>query len=611
MRTKRPVQFPGWGWTPGWGWRSQRFLVQMALSWVLILLLPLMAQAITASGATPTSARVIVAQHQAPATEPLENDNPLDSVESATVVLDGENLFTIEASIPSRTRSQRAREISENIKRFADNRSISLDAIRVKSLSNGSSSEIWAGNQFLMAVYKVDAEFLDDEVPQVAQQYAERIHQTVAQYRVLYSPEQALLGLLKTAIATGILMLAIWAINRGFRILRDRFRPIINHRLRNVRIGSRDFISTEQIRQFLLQVASLIRAIVVLSLISLYLNTVLTFFPQTRSISAGIFASMLSAISQVLQGFFAYLPKLLFLIVLGYITLNLLKFSRFLFQEIDQGDLSIPGFDRDWAIPTSRISQILILALAAVIAFPYLPGSGSEAFQGISIFLGVLISLGSSSAIANVIAGILLTYTRAFRIGDEVDIAGVEGTVVEKGLLVVRILDSQHRFVSIPNSQVLSSNVINYRSGHSLSYDSNPPPIIQMQVGFGYETAWQQAYSILLEAARETSAVLHNPSPLVLHRALKDFYIVYELNVYTHQPQQRDAIRSELYQKILDRCYATGIELVAPQVVAVRYDTSSLPEQALQSDRPSQRRNGYPSFAKTETATTETADDNR
>lgn len=526
------------------------------------------------------------------------------SPENNWVRLGNEKLFFIETSIGSQTREARAKEASENIRQFAERRSLPLEALQLRDLPDDGLTEIVAGDEVLFQVSQTDADTLDDARVAIAQQYLENVKEGVARYRHTYSPEQMLYSLGKAALATAVLGLSVLLLNRIFRWFRSKIQILVGSRIPIIRIGSRDLINIERFSRITMQGMTVAYWLLLIGLSSLYANLVLSFFPQTRSLSISIFSSIFSVIGQILFGFISYIPNLIFLVVLGHLTFYTLKFSKFLFDEIDKGELSIPGFDRDWAIPTARITQLLIGAFTLIVAFPYLPGSESDVFQGISIFLGILISLGSSSAISNVIAGIMLTYTRAFRIGDEVEISGVVGTVVEKGLLVTRLCTQDHHFVSIPNAQVLSCNVTNFRAGAPKPDDIFPPPLIQTMVGIGHDIHWHKAYSILLQAASETELVLKDPPPYVLHEDFQNGCVIYGLYIYTQAPHEDLIIRSQLRQKIHDRCYMEGIELLSPQYIAVRNgDESTLPDNFSSPHRPSTK-SSYDNYYSNDTATT-------
>jgi small-conductance mechanosensitive channel len=495
---------------------------------------------------------------------------PLPIVSNNRVILDDKPLFEIPASNRGQTREERAAKISETLKSVANNRSIELDKLQIVDRPNLDTTEIVAGDKVILGITETDAQLLGKERKRVAQQILEILKDAIAEYREAYSPQQILIAVGKAALATLILLLLLRFGNRAYRFLHQQATNRYGAMIRTIRIGSRDFLKAEQIRIFLARLSTLVRLGIFLTLISVYLNTVLSFFPQTRSVSVGLFSSIFAVFGQLLQGTLGYIPKLIFLIIFSYITFYVLKFVNFLFLEVESGEVQIPGFEREWAMPTSRITQFLVLTFFGMVAFPYLPGAGSDAFQGISIFLGILISLGSSSAITNIIAGILLTYTRAFRIGDRVDIGGVIGVVMEKGLLVTRLMIDTNHFVNIPNGNVLSTNVTNFRIDNLKDGENTPPPIVSLLVSISYEIPWQKVYNILLETAQTTNHVLEEPPPEVIHHALHQDHVVYELSVYTNNFGEDESILSDLRRGIHERCYTQGIPLVIPRAIALQ-----------------------------------------
>jgi small-conductance mechanosensitive channel len=223
---------------------------------------------------------------------------------------------------------------------------------------------------------------------------------------------------------------------------------------------------------------------------------------------------------------------------------------------------------------------MMVIALTIIVIFPYLPGSKSPAFQGISIFVGVLLSLGSSSAVANAIAGIILTYMRSFLIGDWVKIGDTTGEVVEKNILVTRILTPKNEVITIPNATVMGGSVMNYT--HEAK---NAGVIFHTTVTIGYDAPWKMVNRLLLDAAMATENVLGDPQPFVLQTALNDFYVSYELNAYTDVPRRMQFIYSELHQNIQDKFNEAGVEICSPHFSSLRDgNTIAIPQQYIADD---------------------------
>jgi small-conductance mechanosensitive channel len=488
---------------------------------------------------------------------------------SSQVLLDGKPLFVVPSSQRTQTRQDRAQQVSKQIQAVAGDRSLGLDKLQLREVPALEETEIVAGNKVIISLSEQDAQTVGKSRGIIAREYMEVIKEALATHRQEYAPGKMLEGAAKSGAATLVLLLGLRILNWLYRLLRLRSDSFYGFPLPTIRLGRREVIHPEQIKQLTGRLLIILRLVLSLGLISIYLNFVLASFPQTRSISVGILDSVLSAIGQIFRGFFGYLPKLIFLVVLAWITFYAFKLVRFVFREIEEGGIVIQGFEPDWVTPTSRIAYFLLLAFVGIIAFPYLPGAGSDAFQGISIFLGILISFGSSSAITNMISGILLTYTRAFRIGDKVSVADVTGIVVEKGLMVTRLLTDANHYVSIPNGTVTASNVINYRIESQKEKGLHPPPILSLLVDLPFAVPWQQAHQIILEAARQSDLLLRDPPPLVLHHAFHPTHVTYELTASTDNYNDDTVIRSQLLQGIQERCEREGISLVIPRTYAL------------------------------------------
>jgi small-conductance mechanosensitive channel len=197
--------------------------------------------------------------------------------------------------------------------------------------------------------------------------------------------------------------------------------------------------------------------------------------------------------------------------------------------------------------------------------FPYIPGHSSPAFQGVSIFVGVLFSLGSAGAVSNIIAGVLLTYTRAFQIGDRIKIGDTFGDVLEKSLLATRIRTIKNEDVTVPNALVLSSHVVNFSSCAATG-----GLILHTSVTIGYDAPWRKVHELLIAAALSTRGILKSPDPFVLQTALNDFYVTYEINAYTDEPVRMVSVYAELHQNIQDSFNEAGVEICSPHFAAVR-----------------------------------------
>lgn len=262
----------------------------------------------------------------------------------------------------------------------------------------------------------------------------------------------------------------------------------------------------------------------------------------------------------------AILPNLFFLAIASVGTFYVLKFIKYIFHEIEHGRIEIVGFYREWALPTYKLVRLFVFAIALVVCFPFIPGSDSPAFKGLSVFFGLLLSLGSSSAIGNMIAGTVLTYMRPFRLGDRVKIASTVGNVIEKDLLVTRLRTYQNIDVTIPNSMVLNNFIVNYTTMNG----SDQPTLVHTRVSLCYSQPWQRIHEILIGAALQTTDIEQEPKPFVLQPSLQDSTVLYEVNFYTHKQEFIEKILSDLHGNMLTAFAANKIEIMSPQYIAVR-----------------------------------------
>ena len=320
-------------------------------------------------------------------------------------------------------------------------------------------------------------------------------------------------------------------------------------------------------------------------LVIVYLQSVLTFFPWTHSFALKVLDLVLGPLDTMWRALVGYIPKLFFIAVLVVVTSYVIRFIRFLFREVDQGIIVLPGFHRDWAEPTFKIVRFLVIAFAAVVAFPYIPGSDSPAFKGVSIFIGVLFSLGSSSAIGNMVAGVILTYMRPFLIGDRVKIADTVGDVMEKNLLVTRIKTIKNVEITIPNSRSSAPHHQLQLPGQGTGADSphHRDHRLRCPVAHRPRTAHRRGPG--------DGTCPSEPQPFVFQTALNDFYVSYEINAYTDQPNLMADIYSELHQNIQEKFNEAGVEIMSPHYTQLRDgNTVTIPE--------SYRSSGYtpPSF---------------
>ncbi|MDZ4082846.1 MAG: mechanosensitive ion channel family protein [Bdellovibrionales bacterium] len=375
-----------------------------------------------------------------------------------------------------------------------------------------------------------------------------------------------------------LLVRLVWRINGRTKLFIESSRHLEQSRF-NFLLRSKviDRAAINQVAGFIVDSASIVST---LFLTYIYIPVVLSFFSWTQGWADKIFSMIVEPVKWLWSGITSVVPNLFFIVAIIVFARYLLKAIRFFFVAIETGRLQFTGFHQDWARPTYQIARIFVILLAVVMCFPYVPGSNSPAFQGISVFLGVLVSLGSTSAISNTIAGVVMTYMRPFKIGDRVKIVDTVGDVVEKSLLVTRIRTIKNVDVTIPNSLILGTHIINYSA---MAEDLGL--ILNTTVTIGYDTPWPQVHKALIDAAGSCTDVLKEPKPFVFQTALNDYYVHYELNAYTRNANSMQQTYSELHTAIQISFQKAGIEIMSPAYTSLRDGSkNTIPEISISRD---------------------------
>lgn len=497
-------------------------------------------------------------------------------VPAGQVEIEGRPVLTVYEPIFTLTPSARAEAIAGRVLRVAQDSDILPDAIHLQK--RDAWTEIVADGLMIMTVTEADAKAAGKSREELAQEDAGNIRQAVVTYRQEHSWGMLFRGVVKAAVATLVLLIALWLVRRLSSFLRDQ----IGKRIRSSIIQGQKsawHIFVGYFGPIVLTLGSILRWFVILALLEAYLTVTLSFFSATREISLTTTAWLLSQLKFLATSLVDYLPNLLLIAVIAIVTFYVIRLIRLLSLKVREGDLSIRGFYPDWAEPTEKLIRVMVIVLALVVAFPYLPGAKSPAFRGISIFLGVLLSLGSSSAVANAVSGVILTYMRSFLISDWVQIGDTMGEVIERNLLVTRLLTPKAEIITIPNATIMSGPVKNY------SIEAKKAGVIlYTTVSIGYSTPWERVHELLQSAAVATAHVLRSPEPFVLQRALNDFYVSYELNAYTDTPREVLNIFSELHQNIQNRFNEAGVEICSPHFAALRDGSAvSMPKEYVRS----------------------------
>ncbi len=498
-----------------------------------------------------------------PATPPAPAAAPGARPAGAPVIVAGQTLFYVPARMFTFSPEDRAKTIAERVQWLSGQSAAQIRALHTEDAE--TTTAIVSDQVVVATVTDADAQAAGKTRQELANDYTQVIQRAALALRDEHSLRTILFGALYSLIATVLLLVLFTLLSLGFRRLYTTMESWHGVYIRSIRIQKLELVPAERITSLLLAAARAGRLVISLALLYAYVTTVTNFFPWTRGYSQTLIGYLLTPLRIVWNALTSYVPDLFFVVVIFAVAYYVTKFVKFLFGEVANGSLSIPGFFAEWAMPTYRIVRFLIIAFTLVVAFPYLPGSKSPAFQGVSIFFGVLLSLGSSSAVANVVAGTVLTYTRAFQLGDRVQIGDTVGDIVEKTLLVTRIRTIKNVDISIPNGIVLSSHIINFSSAAR-----QEGLILHTSVTIGYDAPWRHVHELLISAAGATPNILDQPKPFVLQTALNDFYVSYEINAFTDQPNLMAQTYSDLHQNIQDKFYQAGVEIMSPHYFGVR-----------------------------------------
>ncbi len=485
-----------------------------------------------------------------------EEANPADAPHTAPVVIDGETLFYLRG-VTALPATERAAMVKSRVVELARDASFDVKALALTEADDRTA--IYAGDKLVLNIVNVDAAVEELERPLLAQIYKTRIAESIEEYRRARSPATLLANGLYALGVTGVLILLLWGLRRLFRWLGEWSERSVHRRVQDLASKAHELVQAETVWGLIAGLLRLLRVVVYLVLAYFYLNTVLGLFPWTRPAASVLFRLVLDPLESLWLGFLAALPDLIFLVVLWLVVRYILKVIRAFFRGVEVGRIKLEKFEADWAEPTYRIVRILVIAFAIVVAYPYIPGSESAAFKGVSVFLGVLFSLGSSSFIANMIAGMAMTYRGTFKDGDLIKVGEVTGRVEGVKLMVTRLRTAKNESVILPNSTILNTEVTNYSQ-----QAGTDGLVIHSIVGIGYETPWRQVEAMLLEAAARTEGLKSTPPPFVLQRSLGDFAVQYEINAYWSGEGSMLALYSLLHGNIQDVFNEHGVQIMTP-----------------------------------------------
>ena len=396
---------------------------------------------------------------------------------------------------------------------------------------------------------------------ELAELYRDQLRGAIRQYRSTHSLTSWLRGTALALLVLGAYLLWLRLQGDFNQHLREGILRGTTSWLRGVSLAGSQVLDSEQARGAVLLLLRGVHWGVLLLASYLMIPLLLGFFPPTQGIAEGLRGHIRLVLDGVLEGGVAAIPNLLAIALILLFTRMAMRACRTWFAAIERGRLQFPGFYREWARPTGRLVAAAILVAGLVSAYPYIPGSDSKAFQGAGLFVGILAALGSSAVATNVISGLMLIYTRAFREGDRVEINDVVGVVQDRDLLVTRIQTPRNELVSIPNATVISASIVNFSFSRR---EIAKPVALATTITIGYDVPWRQVHALLLKAAWAVPGIAADPQPFVLQISLNDFNISYELNASVRDVMTYRETLSDLLASIQDVFAEADVEILSP-----------------------------------------------
>ncbi len=489
-----------------------------------------------------------------------------------------DTLFNIYTRSGSLSAAARAQAISERLQKLGSRIQNNKDTLSLVGLD--ATIDIVSGETIVMSISENDALWNNTNRIDLANKYLSIFNASLAQYK----SETNVSTLVKEAGMALLVIIAIsfliYYIIKLFGWIAEKMSNLEHTHLTGFKINNYTLLDSTRQVKVLLTINTIVKWILISLSVYITLPILFGIFPWTKDFASILFGYILDPIKSFFISLWHYLPNLITIVVMIIIFRYVMKGVQFIKNEIESERLQLPNFYPDWANPTYQIVRVLLLAFLIVVIFPYLPGSDSPVFRGVSVFLGFLFTFGSAGSLSNIVAGLVLTYMRLFKIGDRVKIGEIVGDVIEKSMLVTRVRTIKNEIISIPNSTIMNS--------HTVNYSSEAPSvglIIHTTVTIGYDVPWKDLHGALIEAAAKTDFILYEPKPFVLQTSLDDFYVSYQINAYTKEPNKQADIYSALHQNIQDVCNERGIEILSPHYRSARDgNTTTIPTSYLSKD---------------------------
>ena len=501
------------------------------------------------------------------------------------VIAEGDTLFYLFTKRGGYAPQQRAQMTGAAIEEIGKRFNLRPDSVSIDH--SDIVSDLMYGNKVLLSLTDQDALWegvsRDSLAKERRQNVITKLHEMKAEHSVWRMAKRILYFLLVIVGQYLLFRLTNWL----FRKLKVRILRLKDTKIKPVSIQGYELLDAQKQANLLVFLAGIGRYILMGIQLVITVPLIFIIFPQTEGLAYRLLGYIWNPIRNIFVDIIDYIPNLFTIVVIWYAVKYLVRMVLYLAREIEAGRLKFNGFYPDWAMPTFHIVRFLLYAFMIAMIYPYLPGSKSGVFQGISVFVGLIVSLGSSTVIGNIIAGLVITYMRPFKMGDRIKLNDTTGDIIEKTPLVTRIRTPKNEVVTVPNSFIMSSHTVNY-STSAREYGL----IIHSEVSIGYDVPWRQVNQILIDAALNTPGVVDDPRPFVLETSLSDWYPVYQINAYIKEAHKMAQIYSDLHQTIQDKFNEAGIEIMSPHYMAVRDgNETTIPKDDLSKSKPADTAN--------------------
>ena len=467
------------------------------------------------------------------------------------VIAEGDTLFYLFTKRGGYAPQQRAQMTGAAIEEIGKRFNLRPDSVSIDH--SDIVSDLMYGNKVLLSLTDQDALWegvsRDSLAKERRQNVITKLHEMKAEHSVWRMAKRILYFLLVIVGQYLLFRLTNWL----FRKLKVRILRLKDTKIKPVSIQGYELLDAQKQANLLVFLAGIGRYILMGIQLVITVPLIFIIFPQTEGLAYRLLGYIWNPIRNIFVDIIDYIPNLFTIVVIWYAVKYLVRMVLYLAREIEAGRLKFNGFYPDWAMPTFHIVRFLLYAFMIAMIYPYLPGSKSGVFQGISVFVGLIVSLGSSTVIGNIIAGLVITYMRPFKMGDRIKLNDTTGDIIEKTPLVTRIRTPKNEVVTVPNSFIMSSHTVNY-STSAREYGL----IIHSEVSIGYDVPWRQVNQILIDAALNTPGVVDDPRPFVLETSLSDWYPVYQINAYIKEAHKMAQIYSDLHQTIQDKFNEAG-----------------------------------------------------